>query len=105
MHLYASEPGGPDRRNNLVESIGIEDPDPLDRRREMRSDGRNLLRRDTARAGSKDEPQGIGPQLCGQSCVVEIGIAADLDPHGLAWHARGRGRSRDRNPDRSRDQA
>ncbi len=61
----------------------VEDADALDVGRKVRSDCGDLRGRYLARAGGKDEAEGVRAELGGERGVFEVGVAADLYPHGI----------------------
>jgi hypothetical protein len=69
--------------SDLLRVAGVEDTDALDAGRKVRRNGRDLSRCYLARAGRKDEADGVRAKLCGKLCVFEGGVAADLYPHGV----------------------
>jgi hypothetical protein len=62
---------------------GGEDTDALDAGRKVRRNGGDLSRSDLARAWRKDEADCVRAKLCGKLGVFEVGVAADLYPHGI----------------------
>jgi hypothetical protein len=62
--------------------MGVEDADLLDVGRQLCSNSGGLFRRYLALAFGEDEAKGVGTQLDCEQSIFQVGIGADLGPHG-----------------------
>lgn len=84
VNLYGIKMGHTRHPGDLFGCEGREDADALYSLWKMWRNPCDRSRCDPARAGSEDEPNGIGAKLGGKLSVIETGICADFDPHGFA---------------------
>jgi hypothetical protein len=83
VELDRGQAGLVNNRCDLPRVAGVEDTDALDAGRKVRRNRGHLRRRNLARAGGKNEADGVGAKLCGELGVFEVCVAADLYPHGI----------------------
>jgi hypothetical protein len=91
VELHAIQAGGANGESNFVEAMRTKDTNFFEAEWQSRRNRRDLSFRYLPLTRSEDKSGGISAAFGGQARVFEIGVAADLDPHGRRSLLRGHG--------------